>query len=357
MLLPSVEVIVAYVLIVSLIAFETLKIYDREREKIIEIIRTCMDEKTANRDDKSSHSQLNGDTFKFLQSYGEGTVLEFASIISKEDLKRLHELEICVQENISPAKNRAFGEGKGLYSGNQVTFLNNYMSRLLPDVDMKITSRIHETLSQLAMASTTGKDSSEASSSVFYHKGKQKKQQELTILQMGKRCVEILKYFPNGELRPHNDDISYYTMSIILESNYTGGDLFVVEGKGMNTKQYQLNPPLLGGAIFRSHLTHGVQPISDGHRKVLVIEYWEHQDGDIHEGRRDYIFTRDFLHIHPATDSIILYAAGILMIYVLYRLLRAFLITLIRGPKGVDQDKDQDNGYHGQKNGRKEHTN
>ena len=130
--------------------------------------------------------------------------------------------------------------------------------------------------------------------------------------QMGKRCIEILKYFPPGELSAHNDDISYYTLSIVLESNYTGGELFVEE----DTKIYEMTPPYLGGVIFRSRSTHGVKRMNEGVRKVLVVEYWDHADGDMYDERRDYAFTRDFLHLHPAAERSISLAIGFLLLYV-----------------------------------------
>ena len=140
--LPSGELVVAYILIVALLSFDSYKSHDLTRQKSIDHVKACMVKSKSTYSDGQQQHPHREKKFKIIKTYGQGTVLEFANIISREDVERIDEMQSCI-EKVQPAHYRDFGEDKGKYNGNQVTFLNKYLPVLLPDIDMKIENTIH----------------------------------------------------------------------------------------------------------------------------------------------------------------------------------------------------------------------
>jgi hypothetical protein len=53
---------------------------------------------------------------------------------------------------------------------------------------------------------------------------------------------------------------------------------------------------------------HGVEPVSEGHRKMFVIEYWKHKDGKVGDKRRAAFFVSYDLGLSPFFGRILCYA-------------------------------------------------
>jgi len=121
---------------------------------------------------------------------------------------------------------------------------------------------------------------------------------------LGFRCIEVLEYHPGGKISMHDDEDSIYTMVVLLgqPDSFSGGD-FVFEPRAMPPPKHlsslrdvsvvdshshgprtvtlqRVTYPHWGGVLFDSTIIHGVTPITQGVRWVLVIELWPYLDVD-----------------------------------------------------------------------------
>ena len=88
------------------------------------------------------------------------------------------------------------------------------------------------------------------------------------------RTVEVHEYVPGAQLFSslHNDHGSLITMDVMLSGpgSFGGGEFTTM------LPTLQTHPLEAGDAlIFVSHKYHGVQPVLQGRRRVLVLELWD----------------------------------------------------------------------------------
>jgi predicted 2-oxoglutarate/Fe(II)-dependent dioxygenase YbiX len=100
-----------------------------------------------------------------------------------------------------------------------------------------------------------------------------------------------------------------YTLAIALSDadSFSGGEFFIKDQimkdnptsqDILDAPQHVITPSKLGGTLFRSHLVHGVNPVTEGYRKMFVIEYWKRADGKVGEKRRNPEFFQDVLGMY-----------------------------------------------------------
>eukprot|EP00596_Hydrurales_sp_CCMP1899_P002742 CAMPEP_0119053292 /NCGR_PEP_ID=MMETSP1177-20130426/74341_1 /TAXON_ID=2985 /ORGANISM="Ochromonas sp, Strain CCMP1899" /LENGTH=278 /DNA_ID=CAMNT_0007033215 /DNA_START=120 /DNA_END=953 /DNA_ORIENTATION=- len=251
-------------------------------------VKSCYDKRKVDVLKKTKNNESGTPTFQIADvSVTKEAAVEFKNIISEEDLGDLSILEDCVGEFDSVnVQKREFGHNKedSVYSGNHVTFLNGYYKEILPQFNVKLTQALTKATEAAGW--------------------------DVTISPLGLRCVEILNYNPHGELRPHVDEGSVYTLAIALSDadSFSGGEFFIKDQEMkdspstqelLDAKQHVITPSKLGGTLFRSHLVHGVQPVTEGYRKMFVIEYWKNRDGEVNGKRRNPEFFRDALGLSP----------------------------------------------------------
>lgn len=168
----------------------SLVINESTAQKTNHDVKSCYETKKQESLKKKKNQKENA--FRIANVTGEAAV-EFKDIISQEDLTDLAILEGCVSE-FDPinVQQREFGHNKetSVYSGNHVTFLNGYYQEILPQFHIKLTQSLTKAVEVAGWKEP--------------------------VSPMGLRCVEILNYNPHGELRPHVDEGSVYTLAIAL---------------------------------------------------------------------------------------------------------------------------------------------
>lgn len=208
-------------------------------------VKTCYEGRKQDYLTKETHL-LTSEPFRIANVTGKAAV-EFKNIISEEDLTELAILEGCISE-FDPVnvQQREFGHGHekkdSAYSGNHVTFLNGYYQEILPQFNLKLTKALNIAVEAAGWIEP--------------------------VDLLGLRCVEILSYNPKGELRPHVDEGSLYTLAIALSDpeSFTGGAFFIKDETkwrmGAETELqdileapgHVITPSRLGGTLFMSHL-------------------------------------------------------------------------------------------------------
>ena len=100
---------------------------------------------------------------------------------------------------------------------------------------------------------------------------------------LGIRTAEYLRYEQHNKVGWHEDTGSTLTISLSLTnaSDYEGGEFRIKDlGRGFKVDR--------GSAIvFDSTATHAVSDMTEGHRRVLVVEYWDDDDAPLGLPRPD----------------------------------------------------------------------
>lgn len=173
--------------------------------------------------------------------------------LDDKDISDLKFLAACIKEFApSHIEDRHFGAGA--YSGNLVTFLSGFAQKLMP-----------EFMEHVTLVASLAADAANWRPHPF----------ELRV-----RCVEVLEYFPGGNLSWHTDGESVYTVTAMLgdPSEFVGGDFLIQHkqsGEGLTTR---IRPGRGNGLMFDSEAVHCVEPIDEGRRLVLCVEFWSFEE-------------------------------------------------------------------------------
>jgi hypothetical protein len=99
-------------------------------------------------------------------------------------------------------------------------------------------------------------------------------------LSLGIRTSEHLSYKGWRSLEAHKDVGSTYTVmvSIAAPQDYEGGEFFVQNSFYECT---DIKPNRCSAIVFLSDTTHGVRPITSGHRESFVTELWTNDDSPL----------------------------------------------------------------------------
>jgi hypothetical protein len=218
------------------------------------------------------------------------SALYVTNIVNNRDRILIYALSRCVREHVptnfesrsfySPEdstvskKNSVKVDGviiepevDGYSGGNNVTYIAGFMQAVVPTLWSKITTAISAALV------TSG-------------------WREQGIAGLTVRCIEHLVYGESDHLAAHEDSDSAYTIVIMLseQNKYTGGDFLVADAASLpydedavpqssvdilknGLHRVELQP--LSLLLIDSQRTHAVEPVLNGQRNVLVIEFWE----------------------------------------------------------------------------------
>lgn len=189
---------------------------------------------------------------------GKAIAVEVASALSEHQISTVCHLAKCIQNSSigsSQFENRSFGEGKG---GNDCTYLTPMLQRFRHDIAARVVEII-----RLAWKSACWDD-------IGYP----------DPFALGIRTSEHLVYESWRGLKGHKDKDSIYTVMISIASpqDYEGGEFFVHNSLWKSTN---IKPDQFSAIVFLSETTHGVQPISSGHRETFVTELWTSDDSPL----------------------------------------------------------------------------
>jgi len=199
------------------------------------------------------------------------------NVLAAQQIKQVEALKWCAEtvaevdgEEYEGVEGREFGDSN-YGQGHRAVYLNPFLARVLPGVYARIYWAAQ-------MVATKAGFRTEVLSS---DGGRWRPA-------LGIRCVEHLSYGQHGGLGWHDDSGSIYTLSIMLSSpqDYQGGVLLLNndsqhdnsqgvcqrEDKGCLEAFQDAKPG--DGYMLRSMATHKVSAITQGRRKVLVLEFW-----------------------------------------------------------------------------------
>ena len=183
--------------------------------------------------------------------------------LSEQEAFGLEALSDCVRKllpNELPFYEvREFGEEEsekyGIYNvqgGNFVTYLQGLLQQYLPGVTASIYNAI-----QMAYEVTDWSDLGFPAPE-----------------ELGIRTAEFLHYKQTGQLGSHADSGSVFSISIAMSdiNDYKGGYFQLA------TNDALFKVPRRSAIVFFSESDHSITQITDGERKVFVMELWEEQD-------------------------------------------------------------------------------
>lgn len=217
---------------------------------------------------KSKHQRIQTRKFATFNEF-KYPVIVLNGIIDEVDYNNLILLNSCIKEKMpSHFMSRPFTD-EGVYAGgNDVTFVNEFIQAVIPDLMDHILNSIASATEKFGWLPHP------------FH--------------LGIRCTEILEYNGAGsELLWHIDNDSIYTISIVLSdpSDVTGGNFLIYDDSiptvEATSKSIEISPPRFGGLIFDSETFHAVSKIANGTRMVLVLELWPYQDAKYWEFRNN----------------------------------------------------------------------
>lgn len=195
-------------------------------------------------------------TTSFLATFDSSTdpVASVTSLIDEIDSHNIILLAGCIRTHLpSHFTDRKFDAGGYDAGGNNVTYMNQFLQDFLP----RITERLISGAGYAAEAIGWRPHPSH----------------------LGLRCVEFLEYDTGSELKYHTDADSIYTLVVMLsnpDKDYSGGSFFIRSDE--ESIIIRRRPKLFEGLLFDSVAPHGVGPIKDGKRVVLVLEFWPYND-------------------------------------------------------------------------------
>eukprot|EP00977_Amphora_coffeiformis_P012231 scaffold3028_cov174-Amphora_coffeaeformis.AAC.3 len=183
--------------------------------------------------------------------------------LSEQEAFGLEALSDCVRKllpNEMPwFEVREFGDEEsekyGIYNvqgGNFVTYLQGLLQQYLPGVAASIYHAIQ----------------------IVYEEADWNEAGIPAPEELGIRTAEYLHYKKTGQLGSHADTGSIFSISIAMSdiNDYTGGYFQLA------TKDALFKVPRRSAMIFFSESDHSITQITDGERKVFVVELWEEQD-------------------------------------------------------------------------------
>ena len=188
--------------------------------------------------------------------------------LTEQQAFALQALADCVRQ-ILPAElpffeAREFGDGYvdpteyGMYNvqgGNYVNFLQGLLQRYLPGVAASIY----------------------AAAQMAYYDRNWEAIGFPPPFSLGIRTAEYLHYKRTGKLGTHTDTGSVFSISLALSESHTyGGGYFQLE-----TNDALFKVPRRSAIVFFSETHHSVTEITEGERKVFVVELWEDQDAPV----------------------------------------------------------------------------
>lgn len=231
--------------------WEKQEIFDSSAtlQELEESIQSDTDDETANPIVVNTHSNKDGDII----------AVEISSVLAEKDASTVQALAQSIRDDGALGKSqfqhRSFGEGKG---GNDCTYLAPVLQATFPHLALIVVQT-----ATLAWK-TAGWDK-------IGHPDPRS---------LGIRTSEHLSYNGWRSLEAHKDVGSMYTAMIALKdpSTYLGGEFFVQNSLYENT---DIKPNRLSAIVFLSNTTHGVRPISDGHRESFVTELWNNDDAPL----------------------------------------------------------------------------
>ena len=186
--------------------------------------------------------------------------------LSEQEAFGLEALSDCVRKllpNELPFYEvREFGDKQseeyGIYNvqgGNYVTYLQGLLQQYLPGVTSSIYNAV-QTAYYDAAWNELGFPAPE---------------------ELGVRTAEFLHYKKTGKLGSHTDAGSVFSISVALSdiNDYTGGFFQLATADAL------FKVPRRSAILFFSDSDHSITEITDGERKVFVVELWEEQDAPI----------------------------------------------------------------------------
>ena len=230
----------------------------------LSIVSQCFNEATVPR----VHSRGIGTNPTFSHQ-NISPVVMFESVIDEIDAAHLLALADCVKQNVpTHVEYRNFDQNEAKYGGgNNVTYIGGFVNEIIPEF-------VHYITSVAGFATDIA-------------------HWRPHPLHLGIRCVELLEYSTGGELLMHIDQASIYTMVLMLGNpgNFEGGKFVILPRVGLYDTEHpiktvmKVEPQQYGGVLFDSLAPHSVEPITQGQRLVLAIEFWPFESIDIHDLR------------------------------------------------------------------------
>jgi hypothetical protein len=98
---------------------------------------------------------------------------------------------------------------------------------------------------------------------------------------LGIRTAEYLLYGIENQVGWHEDTGSIRTISLAFTNatDYQGGEFRIIDNTNVPAQGFKVDR---GSAIvFDSTANHSVAPMTAGHRRVMVLEYWEDDDAPV----------------------------------------------------------------------------
>ena len=181
------------------------------------------------------------------------------NLFDEEDLNMLNRLHTCVAalEKERYIRRTFYGPNGEDVDGNIVLYLTGILSELAPALMERV-------ISSCAIASER---------MGWNHLPTPLGWTNHSTHNLGIRCIEIISY--NGEensgLAGHMDTGSVYTLIALMVEPmaFEGGRLMV--GKSGDF----FEPPLGGAVLFQSEALHALTRVSNGHRRVFSVEFWD----------------------------------------------------------------------------------
>lgn len=198
-----------------------------------------------------------------------GQLVMIENALTEQEAYGLEALSDCVRKILPKElpfyEAREFGDESidndttfGMYNeqgGNYVTFLQGLLQEYLPGVAASIYAAVQ----------------------IAYHGGDWEELEFPQPESLGIRTAEYLHYKRTGKLGAHSDEGSVFSISVALsELHDYGGGFFQLE-----TGDALFKVPRRSAIVFFSESDHSITEITNGERKVFVVELWENQDSPV----------------------------------------------------------------------------